>query len=67
MFWVGVNPQYELFRAFYIDFEIHFDVEKIRSFLHFRKMNLNHNFFEFFKNTKMIKINNKLLKQIFQK
>ena len=30
-------------------------------------MNLNHNFFDFFKSTEMIKVNNKLLKQIFRK
>ena len=58
---------YEISRAFYNDFETHFDFEMIRIFLKIKKINQNFSFLKSFKNIEMIEIKNQFLKSILKK
>ena len=58
---------YEISRAFYNDFETHFEFEMIRIFLKTKKINQNFNSSEASKSIEMIEIKNRLLKSILKK
>lgn len=58
---------YELFKVFYIDYETHFDVDKIRNFFKSRGVVFDNNSSNFSKNTEIIKMNNHFLEQVLKK
>ena len=58
---------YEISRAFYNDFETHFEFEMIRIFLKIKKVSQKFSSSKSFKNIDMIEIKNRFLKSILKK
>ena len=58
---------YEISRAFYNDFETHFEFEMIRTFLKIRKVSQKFSFSKSFKSTDMIEVKNRFLKSVLKK
>ena len=52
---------------FYCDENQHFDNEELKTYLKFKKIIIDYNFFDLFKNIEIIEMSNKLLKKIFKK